>query len=471
MTGNKTKKNSRMRSKLDCLFVYVGRSGDSEYDLLLMPIGFLALADFLVQNGISAKVLNFYLQKIKDPNFSLDNILRSLRPKVICFSMHWHPQMHDTIEVIKKVKKDFPAIAVVVGGFSSSYFYKEIMRREKDIDFLIRGDGEIPLLLLVGDLVGKKRIDHIAIPNLCWRQNGAVAINPHSYVVTPKIFNSLRYANFKLLYDTSASLRGMWGWKKGETFDGQNKKANIFYYSPARGCTFACSFCGGGREAQRVMNRRHKTIVKSHGSAMVDLTMAHKGGAEALYICADPLLAAEYYEKLFHDIKKQGLVFTAFFEHFSLPSLRFIRSFRRTFKKDSVLILSPETGSEYIRRKNKGIYYSNAALLECMRQCADVGVAVELYFTSGLPFETKKYFFETISFIRDLRKKFTFKLYAFPLHIEPLSPLFLCSQKYGIISEKRTYKDFINKRFDLGYKTKYFSKDQILRNIGLLQRL
>jgi radical SAM superfamily enzyme YgiQ (UPF0313 family) len=470
MTDKTIKKNNSTEERLDCLFVYVGRSGSLEYDLMLMPMGFLALADFLVKNNIRTKVLNLYLQKIKDPGFSLEKMISLTKPRVICFSVHWHPQMADTIRVIGEVKKKFPSVLTVVGGFTASGFYKDIMSNERAVDFIIRGDGEIPLLLLAKSLLQKETVALKDIPNLCWRNKGKIVINHQTYSVVPEIFDSLNYANFDILYGKETYLKGIWGWRKGQGLEGLKERKNIFYYSPARGCPFECSFCGGGRGAQQVMNNRCKTIVKSSLSVLADLKTAKKHGVEALYICADPLMNSGYYEKLFNDIRNSGLKFTAFFEHFALPSEEFVRAFSRTFGRDSVIILSPETGSELVRKKNKGVFYSNAALMSSMKRLSAAGIGVELYFTAGLPFETKKYFMETVKFIGELRKKFKFRLYAFPLHLEPLSPLLLNPKKYGVIAEKRGYKDFMDKRFDLGYSTKYFSKKEILSNIGILQK-
>jgi len=160
------------------------------------------------------------------------------------------------------------------------------------------------------------------------------------------------------------------------------------------------------------------------------------------------------------------------FECWGLPTKRFIDTFKDTFLEESILVISPETGSEEIRRLNKGFFYTNKELIETMEYISRNKLKMELYFTSGLPFERKVNFFEAISLIKYLRSRFDFKLSAHPIELEPGSPIFLNPERFGVYIKRKTIQEFLqNDNFSLGYATKFLSEKEIIANIHKLKGL
>ena len=74
--------------------------------------------------------------------------------------------MKGAIQVAAWAKRVNPDISIIAGGMSASVFFPFLLRDSK-IDYIIRGDGDIPLLLLVEALLEGKDISEI--PNVAGR--------------------------------------------------------------------------------------------------------------------------------------------------------------------------------------------------------------------------------------------------------------------------------------------------------------
>ncbi|NLW46296.1 MAG: hypothetical protein GXY86_03010 [Firmicutes bacterium] len=71
--------------------------------------------------------------------------------------------------VVNKIKTEYPDLPVVLGGIHPTQ-YTEHVFTSSAVDFIIRGEGEAPLVKLVETLRTKKRRPVFnEIPGLCWR--------------------------------------------------------------------------------------------------------------------------------------------------------------------------------------------------------------------------------------------------------------------------------------------------------------
>ncbi|MEQ8225720.1 MAG: radical SAM protein [Candidatus Eremiobacterota bacterium] len=466
--------------KLDCLFLHIPKTTEKNSTILIMPMGIIALCDRLFKEGIRAKILNPVISKIENPDFSFIKYLKHTETKIACISLHWHPTSYNVMETVKEIKNHIPSIYTVLGGFTATFFHEEIMKYFPDVDFIIRGDSEIPLSELSETLTGRKNVEFKDIPNLTWREGNNITVNPQSYRINQEIFDNLYYGNLDLIYDRNLNLKGMWTVDNSMTkreaykaiaFSG-NKK--YFFYNPGRGCPVNCSFCGGGSTGHNILNGRDCVIYKSHDSVLRDIKGALNFHITNLYICFDPWPSStDYYIELFEKIKKDNIEININFESWQLPEKSFIDSFKRNLLPDSEIILSPDTGSDRVRKYNKGYYYSTDELIETVDYMHSRSINTSLYFTAGLPGETMEDVYETKTLITYLRKNYNSKIYIFQCETEPLSPMYLYPEKFGIKLKRKSFMDFYNhhnNRTVLGYSTDYFTEDQILELIKMLEK-
>ncbi len=435
-----------------------------------MPMGMLALADYLDNAGYSVRVIHLDIEEEKQ-NFSLKAFIKNNDPRLICFSYHWHTQSSVFDERVREVKKDFPHIKIAAGGFSATFFSSQILKYNNCIDFVIKGDAEEPLRMLA-EHIKRGAVDFGVIPNLVWRKNGKVRVNSGIYRISQEVLDSLRYSRFDLLESYKDYLKIPWE-TENSILGALHGRQNIFYYNPGRGCSVNCAFCGGSNESQCIINARKQPLMKSHESVIRDLTMAKAYGVDVVYICFDPFPKSSYYPVLFRKIKDSGLKFRVVFECWSLPTKNFVDTFKNIFLPGSWIVVSPETGSERVRNRVKGFSYSNRALIKSLDYMKNKGVLFELFFASGLPFEKKSDLELTKKFLQVLKKRYQFILQICPIEVEPSSPMSIHPNKFKVRIKRKTYSDYVDAHtysYSLGYNTFEFSEQEILDNINGLNR-
>jgi len=104
-----------------------------------------------------------------------------------------------------------------------------------------------------------------------------------------------------------------------------------------------------------------------------------------VHIAFDPGKEGDrYYRHLFPLIRKRDLRVRCYFECFSLPSESFLQSFGETFSRNgSVIALSPESGDERVRYRNKTFSYSNEELMRTLSLAEKLGIKVDIFFAMG----------------------------------------------------------------------------------------
>jgi radical SAM superfamily enzyme YgiQ (UPF0313 family) len=446
-----------------------------------MPLGLLGIADHLSRNGFKCRVLHQGIEWMNRKSWTLEDSLNSAPPPVIGLSLHWHYQAHDVIESCKTIRKAYPGIFIVLGGATASFFHEEIVRDFDCVDGVIRGDGEVPLLELVKKIkAGEKDLRNV--PNLSWKdgRNGVVS-NEMTYCADEERLNELRFANMGLLenYKTyidyvSLPFIVVKGIPKKLNFKMFTAREKLFPLTVGRGCAFDCTWCGGSFNPQKdYISCRKKVAWRPYEAVVADIKLALDYGYESMYTVFDPTPDDQtYFVGLFRCIREKGLAKKLGWMHEAtgLTSKEFVDEFSETFsERFRVIAFSPETGSEEIRRRNKGYFFSNAELFEMLDYTTSKKVNVEVFFTYGIPGENEERVKETYRMRSEIVKKYGRRncLRALSIEIEPGAPWQIEPEKYGIVISRRTFADFLKAHSrrsagtytDLGYYiTDYFKE-------------
>ncbi|MDI1354342.1 MAG: DUF4080 domain-containing protein [bacterium] len=134
---------------------------------------------------------------------------------VVAFSCYiWN--IHQTLDVAKRIKALNSATQILLGGPEVSYEYEDVIAQEA-VDFIILGEGEIPFSQF---LASYPNTDHV--PNLVRKLNGKILVNPMAPQFNVKNFeHSMPYR-----------------------FDVPEQLANkVLYIETSRGCPYKCEFC------------------------------------------------------------------------------------------------------------------------------------------------------------------------------------------------------------------------------------
>jgi radical SAM superfamily enzyme YgiQ (UPF0313 family) len=445
--------------KVDCLFIHVPklrnyyRPFDQFIWINFLPMGLLGLADLLQRNGISTQVVHMGVEWIENHNFSILNYIREKTPRIVAFDLHWHHQSFDVIEIAKKVKAAFPTIYTLLGGLTASFFHEEIMRNFDAIDGIIRGEAEGPILELANTLLqGKEEL--FSVPNLAWRRKGRVLVNPLSYVASKKDLNSLSFTNFPLLKNHSTYIRYVGqpfyvkGISKEKNFWMYSLKSPIYHLTLGRGCPVQCTWCSGNILSQEMITGRTEVTFRGVEEVLQSIREAISYGYKTLHICFDPYpKRPEYLLNLFSHIRQEGIQMDCLFESFGLPTINLIKSFKKTFPgPKSTLILSPDVGSDRVRRMNKGNAYTNQDLMECLDQLEKYGVSCELFFTLGVPFEKEEDIHQTVQLQREVRNRYSHVrgIRTYMMEMEPGSPWHLNPEAFRVKTSLHDFMDFYN---------------------------
>ncbi len=139
----------------------------------LYPIGFLTMLTYLAKRGFKVRIVNLAANMLVKPKFRVEETLKGLEAEVYGIDLHWLPHVQGAIEVAMIIKRFHPDKKVVLGGLSSTIFWREILENYDFIDFVMLGDTtEIPMEKLLESIIDKRGSMDL-IPNIAWRDESA----------------------------------------------------------------------------------------------------------------------------------------------------------------------------------------------------------------------------------------------------------------------------------------------------------
>ncbi len=423
-----------------------------------MPLGLLGIADCLDRNGIKCRVLHQGVERMNDSSWRIEKDLKSVDPSVVALSMHWHYQAYDVIESCRRIRENLPKAHIVLGGSTASFFHDEIVGNHDGVDAVIRGDGEVPLLEFVRKVKEGAR-DFSGVPNLTWRdRNGRMVCNGVSYCADEKLLNELRFANMELLdnyrtYIDYVSLPFMVvkGISKKLNFKMFTARVKLFPLCVGRGCAFDCTWCGGSFTSQREhISCRKRVVWRGYDAVIADIKRALGYGYQAMYTVFDPTPTDQsYFVGLFRRLRKEGLTRELGWMHEAtgVTSREFVDEFAETFSPEfRVIALSPESGNEEVRKRNKGHFCSNSEYFEMLEYITSKKVNVEVFFTYGIPGENEELLKDTYRMRNEIVKRYGRRncLRALSIEMEPGAPWQIDPGRYGIVTSRKTFADFLS---------------------------
>ncbi len=462
----------------DCVFIHptthIKNTDSTPTDSItyvIMPLGTLAIADLLDREGYEIKVVHTGIEEMLDRDFSIKNLLKKYETPVVGIDLHWYVHSYDAIRLAESVKRNSNAF-VVLGGFTASYFAEEILQHFKSVDAVIQGDAEVPLLELL-QRISDSEFDEV--PNLMYRDGNSLKKSRKRFIAETPDLDRLNFSNFALLSNFDEYRRCISQFGDLDPYAVKSKLKTQGWICLGRGCSVNCSYCGGGRKAFEILSGRRYPIFRSKEKVVETLAEFEEMKISCAYMDFDPFPQKRNYQhELFDLIRREKIDISAQFLLWSPSDKRFLRDFRRTFNPlYSTITMSPESGSEHIRKLNKGFYYSNRELFRWLDNARKEFIPVQIYFTSGLSGETERHFEETIKLGNKFVEEYpVVSISCNPIELEPASPRFLHPKNYGISLKVRNFGDFYKvfkglasgspTATQLGYRTDFLSESQIV---------
>ena len=379
----------------------------------MYPLGFLTIASYLRRQGLEVRIVNLALRMINSRRFSVPRFLRKIgKPAAVGIDLHWLPHCHGALEVAKIVKDIHPDVPVIMGGLSSSYFHQELITYPQ-VDFVFRGDSTEPPLhqLLVALREGG---DLTAVPNLTWKQDGMVRVNPHTFVPQSLDYADLRpdlMVDMVLRYRDLQSVTPFNGWTR-------NPITTVF---TVKGCSYECVTCGSSHTTCTHLTKRTRPVFRSPASLvqnMQDIARLTKG---PIFLVGDLLQAGpEHAREALERIEAANFKNEIVFEFFTAPPLSFLGDIARHVRHWS-MEFSPESHDPDVRDAQEGeTDYSNAQMEAVFAETLRLGCSrLDVFFMIGLPHQTVESVHQTIDYCEHLFQLGDPRLSCF---ISPMGP-------------------------------------------------
>lgn len=432
------------------------------------PIGFLTLSDYLGRHGISVRIVNLALKMLRHASFDPETFLADLRPAAFGIDLHWLPHVDGSLSLAEVIKRLHPAIPVIFGGLSATYFHREIMRDYPCVDFVLCGDStEEPLHLLMETIMSGG--DYGSVPNLVWRDGrGETIVNSSSWC--PPNLDSLNF-DYTHLLKMALKYRDPSGY-----LPFRNWLANpVVAVFSSRGCFHDCASCGGSVSSFARLCGRDRPAFRSAELLAEDIkNIAAYSGAPVMVI-NDLLQAGDTHaDRFLQAMKQYRIENTIGLEFFHPPTPDFVKKVAGSLINFNVEI-SPESHDPRVRRAF-GKAYDNAELEASIE--AFMGSScqrLDLFFMVGLPYQDYRSVMETVEYCGELLRRYGATKRIVPLlaplapFLDPGSRLFEEPERFGYRLLCRTLREHRQAMLmptwkqNLNYETKWMTRDDIVR--------
>ena len=131
--------------------------------------------------SIAASVEGKYDYAIVDGNLEQDPLqvllsyLRTGAYDVFACTVMPGPQLKQAIPFAKEIRKEFPHIKIVWGGYFASN-HSQVSINSGYIDYIIYGPGDVAFPMLLDAIKSKSSLQHI--PNLIFKENNSIVKTP-----------------------------------------------------------------------------------------------------------------------------------------------------------------------------------------------------------------------------------------------------------------------------------------------------
>jgi radical SAM superfamily enzyme YgiQ (UPF0313 family) len=228
------------------------------------------LSAVLIQEGYDVRIIDANVDNLDEE--SVREKIEEIKPDVVAVSamtIMYAKSIHKSFELVKQVNKE---IITVIGGIYPT-LSSELVMKDKNIDYIISGEGEERLVDLLKAIEAGSGFDKI--DGLSYRQNfdGEFIVNSAQRVLAEldafpfpkyKIFEMEKYMNY------------------GQKFT-QNFQFRAFPYAEtmtSRGCPYRCIFCSSNRlYGDKIRYRSVKNVLEE-----IDMLVKDYGVKEMIFV-------------------------------------------------------------------------------------------------------------------------------------------------------------------------------------------
>lgn len=436
----------------------------------MYPIGITSIADYLERYGLHVKIVNIANRMLMNSSFNVEKKLKNINARAFGIDLHWLPHAHGSIELAKIVKKLHPETPILFGGLSATYYHEDLMKYPF-IDFVIRGDStEKVVLMLIEELkYGKNNFSNI--PNLTWKKDDQVMINPLTYV--PNNLDEFDVPGYR--YSIKSVFKYL-NFKDPLPYNGWLQYPNTAILT-ARGCTQGCLICGGSKKSYEQNCNRPGLALRSPEKLVEDIQFIQRFSRAPIFILHDIRQGGkEFVDDFFSRLKNIKLKNELVFELFQYADEEFFKKIEEAVPKYS-MELTLETHDEAIRMYNGKFRCTNKKVFETLNYALNHGCAkIDLFFMVGIPNQDYASVLKNVDFCEKIhnecKQDSRLAYFIAPLapFLDPASPAFENPDLYGYKKFCHTLEDHREAikapswKYMLSYETNKMTRDDIVNS-------
>lgn len=377
-----------MKKQCDILYIHSTKNPRTleKPSFAIMPMGIIGILNGLVAKGINVLGINLALEQHLNPEYDLKEALADIDYKILMTDLHWYVHSFGAMYVVEQAKEVYPELPVVIGGYTSTIYPIEIMENFSGVDYIVTGDSDLPMDMLVDYLLGRASIKVEDIPNIVYRSGDKIITAEKTWTESSLDNIDFIHTDFFEHADLVPHL----------TVNGVTRRMSGLWLCIARGCKFNCGYCCGANVNMKTLFRRCNILKRSPHKVAEDFIELTKMGIMQISPSHDfDMFGYDYYHEIFEKIRESGVKPGMYLECFQLPSKEYIDEMAATFNCDQLtLVISPISGNEVLRKQN-GKLFSNDELYEIVDYIKSKKIKLILYYTLNPVGETKQQFEDT----------------------------------------------------------------------------
>lgn len=346
-------------------------------DFAFLPVGVVGVLNHLRARGIEVAGINCALERHLDPEFKLEDALSDMTFDAALVGLHWYVHADGALRAARTLK-EVAGRPVLMGGYTASHFWRELLEQEPAVHGVVFGDCEGFLPDALAAVVSGDEARCAKVPNLAYRDAGGTPVRT-GMRPSPVPIDELDYVDLSFLRHGEEQL----GLTEGEVVPGEHgsrQGERLFFLPVHRGCSRSCPCCGGSASANARLAAREGEAWRSPQIVAEDFHRLGERGIDHVRFSAP--MQERFWSDLMVLLEDAPSIPRATFECWDLPSVDLVQKILTIFP-GAAFVFTPLSGDEQVRRMN-GKGGSNDDVLAVARAVANAGGHQIHYFFPNL---------------------------------------------------------------------------------------
>jgi anaerobic magnesium-protoporphyrin IX monomethyl ester cyclase len=369
------------------LLIHPKREDDLFEDIKLPPLGLAYLAAVLNRAGHEARILDANVEK--DAFQAIRTRIMDFRPAVVGISVV-SQLFRTSMKIAAMAKEADPGVTVILGG-SHPTIFPEAVAAERNVDYVVYGEGEDTIVELAAALERGGAVD--GIRGIARRDGGRVIVNPPRPLI--RDLDRLPFPAYDLL-------------PVGRYVPPQASRPPFMGMITSRGCAYRCVFC----DARVVMGGKYRFHSPERTLAEIKYLVSIFGVREIMFKDSEFVQHRARTERLCDLLAEADLPVRWICNgRVGKTDLELMKKMKRAGCE--LIMFGVESGDQdVLNRLKKGFVLE--AVRKTFRQAAEAGLKTSANFLIGNPGESADSVRQSIQLAREIRTDFAYFEYLFP---------------------------------------------------------